>query len=50
MPFVPFSIIRDSGRIGCEAVCLPVDRSWDSKNVSMADVCDCVKEFKSFVM
>ena len=34
----------------CNEVRFPVHVSWDSRDVSMAGVCDCVKECVSFVM
>ena len=35
---------------GCEDVSFPVHGGWDSRDVSVAGMCDCVKECMSFVM
>ena len=49
MPSAPFSMLVTGGT-GNDGVRLPVYGGWDSRDVSKAGVCDCVKECVSFVM
>ena len=50
MPCAPFSMLDGPGGTGCEEVRFPVHGGWDSRDVSMAGMYDCVKESKSFVI
>ena len=38
------------GGTGCYEVRFPVYSGWDSRDVGVTGVCDCVKECMSFVM
>jgi hypothetical protein len=38
------------GRTGCDGVRFSILRDWDDRDMSMADLCECVKECVSFVM
>ena len=38
------------GGTGCDQVRFPVTDDWDSRDVNVAGVFDCVKECVSFVM
>jgi hypothetical protein len=44
------SMLGSPGGTGCDEVCFPVHSGWDSRDVSVGGVCDCVKEYMSFVM
>jgi hypothetical protein len=50
VPCAPVSMLGSLGGTGCNEVPFPVHGGWDSRDVSVADVCDCVKESMSFVM
>ena len=50
MPCAPFSILGSRGGAGCIEVCFPVHGGRNSRDVSVAGVCDGVKECMSFVM
>ena len=43
-------MLGDPGGDGCVEVRFPIHGGWDSIAVSVAGVCDCVKECMSFVM
>ena len=47
MRCAPFSILCGPGGTGCDEVRFSV-HGWDSRDVSLAAVCDCVKECMSF--
>ena len=32
------------GRTGCEDICFPVHMGWNSRDVSVVGMCDCIKE------
>ena len=46
MPCAPLSMLSGPGRTGCADVRFPVHRGWNDRDliVSMAGICDCVKE------
>ena len=50
MPCAPFSMLVGSGGTCYDEIRLPVHDGWDSRDVSVAGVCDCAKECVSFVM
>ena len=50
MPCAPFSMLGGPGGIGCDEVPFPVHCGWDSRDVSVTDMCDYFKEFMSFVV
>ena len=50
MPCAPFSVLGGPGGTGCDEVHFSVRSNWDNRDVSVAGVCDCVKEYMSFVM
>ena len=37
-------MLGGSGGTGCNGICFPVHSDWNSRDISMAGVCDCVKE------
>ena len=37
-------MLGGSGRFGCDGVCFPIHRDWNSRDVSMVGMCDCVQE------
>ena len=39
-----------SGRLGCDGASFPVHKGWNGRDVSMGDMCDCVKECASFLI
>ena len=43
-------MLHGPGGTGCDEVCVPVHGCWDSRDVSVAGVFDCVKECIEFVM
>ena len=43
-------MLGDHSGTDCDEVCFPVHGGWDSRDVIVADVCDCVQESTSFVM
>jgi hypothetical protein len=45
VPYTPFSVLG-----GPVEVCSPVHGGWDSRDIGVASMCDCVKERMSFVM
>ena len=47
---VPLSMVGGSGGTGCDEVCFPVHGGWDSRDVIVAAVFDCVKECVQFTM
>ena len=47
---VPFSMLGSPCRTGCDGVCFLVHGIWDNRDVSVAGVCDFIKECVSFVM
>ena len=51
MPFAPLSFLGGQRETGCEGAHFPIHSDWNSRRVvSMAGVCDCVKECESFIM
>ena len=50
MPCAPFSMLGGLGGTGCDEVRFPVHDGWGSRDVSVAGVCDCVKECVRFIM
>ena len=46
----PFLVLSGPGGTGCNEVRFLVLGGWDSRDVSMAGVCDFVKECMNFVM
>ena len=50
MPCAPLSMLDGPGGTGSEVVRFLVPGGWDSRDVSVAGVCDCVKECMSFAM
>ena len=50
MPYVLFSMLGDPGGTGCDGIHFLVHSGWDSRDVSVFDLCDCVKECVSFIM
>ena len=38
------------GGTGCDEICFPAHGSWGTRDVSVAGMCDCVKECMGFVM
>jgi hypothetical protein len=50
VPCAPFSMLCGSGGTGRDGVSFPVHGGWDSREVSVVGLWDCVKEFMSFVM
>ena len=49
MPCASFSMLDGPGGTGYEKVRFPVHGGWNSRDVSVAGVCHCVKECVSFV-
>ena len=50
MPFALFSMLGGPGETGCDEVRFQFQGGWDSRYVSVTDICDCVKKCMSFVM
>ena len=50
MPCASFSMLDGPGGSGCNEVHFLLHGGWGSRDVSVAGVCDCVKECMSFVM
>ena len=50
VPCAPLSMLGSHNGTGCDGVKFLVDNGWNSRDVSMADKCDCVKECMSFIM
>jgi hypothetical protein len=50
MPYASFSMLGGPSGTGCDEVHFPVHGGWDSIDVSVVAVLDCVKECMSFVM
>ena len=50
MPCTSFSMLAGPGGTGCDEVRFPVHGGWDSRDVSVVGLFDCVKECISFVM
>ena len=48
MPCASFSMLGGLGGTVCDEV--TIHGGWDYRDVSVAGVCDCVKEFMRFVM
>ena len=44
MPSVSFSVLGSLGGTGCDEVRFPLHGGCDSRDVSVAGMCDCVKE------
>ena len=44
MPWASFSMLGGPGGTGCDEVRFPVHGYWDSRDDSVACMCDCVKE------
>ena len=49
VPCAPLSMLGSPGGTGCSGVHFPIHRGWNSRDVSVASKCDCVKECVSFV-
>ena len=49
MPSVSFSVLGSLGGTGCDEVRFPLHGGCDSRDVSVAGMCDCVKECIHFV-
>ena len=45
MTCAPFSMLGSPGRVR-----FPVHGGWDSRDVSVAGICDCVRECVGFIM
>ena len=50
MPCTSFSVLGSPGGTDCGEVRFLVHGGWDSRDVSVVGVFDCVKECMSFVM
>ena len=50
MQCAPFSMLGSPSGTGYDGVGFPVHGDWDSRDVSVTGVCDCVKDYVSFVM
>ena len=50
VPCSPLSMLGNPGETGCDGVRFSVHGGWNSKDVSVAGVCDCAKECASFIM
>ena len=50
MPFASLSMIGGADGTGCDGVRSPVHNGWNSRDVRMTSVCDCVKESVSCIM
>ena len=48
MPCASFSMLDDPCGTGCGEVCFPVHGCWDSRDVGVVGVFDCVKECMGF--
>ena len=45
----PFLMLDSPGGTGCDEVRFPVRGAYDTRDVDVAGVCDCVKECMRFV-
>ena len=50
VPCTPFSMLGIAGGTDCEEGSFLVHGGWDSRDISVAGMCDCVKECKGFLM
>ena len=50
VPCAPLSMLDGPSGTGCNGVRFPIHSGWNSRDLSVAGVCDCVKECVNFVM
>ena len=50
MPRAPFPMLDGPGETDCDRVRFAIHGGWDSRDVNVTGVCDCVEEYVSFII
>ena len=50
MPGAPLSMLDGPGSTDCDGVHFLVHGGWDSRDVSVVGMCDCIRECVRFIM